>query len=262
MSNGLLYRVGRLQEREVEQLLVPRSHIPKVLYLGHTHLLGAHLGAEKTYEWIRARFFWPGIKRAVEEYCQQYAEFQLHSPKSKMYSPLIPLPIFDIRHFRHWDGYCGPLSKSSRSHKYILMIMDYANRYPEPIPLRTATGKKIARELFSLFSWVGIAEEILTDQGTCFMSQVLCKMCKLLQISQVHTSVYHPQADSLVEWFNKTLKGMFRKMIEEDGKDWDQLLPYLLFAIREVPQSSTGFGPFELLYGRWPWGLLDLARDT
>ena len=29
------------------------------------------------------------------------------------------------------------------------------------------------------------------------------------------------------------------------------MLPYLLFAYREVPQASTGFSPFELLYG-WP----------
>ena len=36
----------------------------------------------------------------------------------------------------------------------------------------------------------------------------------------------------------------------KEGKDWDKLIPYLLFAYREVPQSSTGFSPFELLYGR------------
>ena len=33
-------------------------------------------------------------------------------------------------------------------------------------------------------------------------------------------------------------------------KDWDRMLPYLLFAYREVPQSSTGVSPFEVLYGQ------------
>lgn len=37
--------------------------------------------------------------------------------------------------------------------------------------------------------------------------------------------------------------------------------PYLMFAIREVPQSSTGFSPFELLYGRQPRGVLDIAKE-
>ncbi len=36
----------------------------------------------------------------------------------------------------------------------------------------------------------------------------------------------------------------------------------LLFAVREVPQASTGFSPFELLYGRQPRGVLDVLRET
>jgi len=60
-----------------------------------------------------------------------------------------------------------------------------------------------------------------------------------------------PQTDSLVERFNQTLKSMLRKSATQEGKDWDKLLPYLLFAYREVPQTSTGFSPFKLLYG-WP----------
>ena len=43
---------------------------------------------------------------------------------------------------------------------------------------------------------------------------------------------------------------MLRKSAKDEGKDWDKLVPYLLFAYREVSQASTGFSPFELLYGR------------
>ena len=88
--------------------------------------------------------------------------------------------------------------------------------------------------------------EILTDQGTNFMSKLLSQ---LLQVRWIRTSPYHPQTDGLVERFNGTLKSMLRKTAVE-GKNWDKLLPYLLFAYREVPQASTGFSPFELMYGR------------
>ena len=47
-----------------------------------------------------------------------------------------------------------------------------------------------------------------------------------------------------------------------NGRDWDRWLPYLLFAYREVPQASTGFSPFELLYGRQVRGPLDVLRET
>jgi hypothetical protein len=47
---------------------------------------------------------------------------------------------------------------------------------------------------------------------------------------------------------------------DESGK-WDKLLTYLLFAYREVPQESTGFSPFELLYGRHVRGPIAILRE-
>ncbi|KAI2645131.1 Retrovirus-related Pol polyprotein from transposon 17.6 [Labeo rohita] len=40
------------------------------------------------------------------------------------------------------------------------------------------------------------------------------------------------------------------------------MIPYVMFGIRKVPQASTGFTPFELLFGRQPRGLLDVAREA
>lgn len=36
----------------------------------------------------------------------------------------------------------------------------------------------------------------------------------------------------------------------------------LLFTYRKVPQASTGFSPFELLYGQQIQGPLDILRET
>ncbi|KAK3889735.1 hypothetical protein Pcinc_006300 [Petrolisthes cinctipes] len=56
--------------------------------------------------------------------------------------------------------------------------------------------------------------------------------------------------NGLVERYNGVLKRMLKKMCVEQPKEWDRYLPALLFAYRETPQSSMGFSPFELLYGR------------
>lgn len=49
-----------------------------------------------------------------------------------------------------------------------------------------------------------------------------------------------------------------------DSEDirWDEHLPHLLFAYREVPQESTGFSPFELLYGRRVREPLDILKEA
>ena len=75
------------------------------------------------------------------------------------------------------------------------------------------------------------------------MSTVMKQLYQWLKVKTIKTSVYHAQTDGLVERFNKTLKHMLKKVAELDGKDWDRLIPYVLFSIREVPQASTGFSP-------------------
>lgn len=97
--------------------------------------------------------------------------------------------------------------------------------------------------------------EIFTDQGTVFMSCTLTKLYKLLGIKSVRTSVYHPQTDVLVERF--TLKTMIHWFAQEYAKNWHRWLELLLFVVREVPQASTGFSPFELLHGCQPHWVLN-----
>ncbi|KAL1277201.1 hypothetical protein QQF64_023874 [Cirrhinus molitorella] len=70
----------------------------------------------------------------------------------------------------------------------------------------------------------------------------MADLCRLLKVKQLRTTVYHPQMDGLVERFNQTLKQMLRRVTAEDRRDWDRMLPYVLFGVREVPQGSTECG--------------------
>ncbi|KAG6939748.1 hypothetical protein G0U57_021730, partial [Chelydra serpentina] len=139
----------------------------------------------------------------------------------------------------------GPLEKTTWGHQYRLVVLDYATQYPKAVPLRNTASNTIAKELMGMFARVGLAKEILTDQGTPFLSKLMRDLCVLLHIHTLRTLVYQRQTDGLVERFNQTLKVMIRKVVSRDGKDWDTLLPYLMFAIQEVPQASTEFSPFE-----------------
>ncbi len=74
--------------------------------------------------------------------------------------------------------------------------MDYATRYPEAVALRNISAKSVAEALFSMnLARVGIPKEILTDQGTAFMSRTIRELYELLGIKSIRTSVYHPQTD-------------------------------------------------------------------
>ena len=73
---------------------------------------------------------------------------------------------------------------------------------------------------------------------------------ELLGIKKINTTAYHPQTDGLVERFNRTLISMLAKTVQKQGRDWDEHLPYVLYAYRTSIQESTKESPFYLLYGR------------
>ena len=162
---------------------------------------------------------------------------------------MVPLPVVDIPFGRMAMDLVGPLPRSRSGNRYVLVLCDYATRYPEAIPLRHIDAEMIAEELVQIFARVWLPQEILTDQGSNFQSRLLQELHRLLQVRAIRTSPYHPQTDGLVERFNQTLKSMLRECAREEGKDWDKMIPFLLLAYREVPQESTGFSPFELLTG-------------
>ena len=49
---------------------------------------------------------------------------------------------------------------------------------------------------------------------------------------------------------------------QEEPTDWDRHIPYVLFAYRESPHETTGYSPFELLYGRQVRGPLQLTKEN
>lgn len=260
VRGGLLYH--HPGEGRAEQLVVPKQLREQVLTLGHDIPWAGHLSNTKSYERIAARFYWPGLYTEVQEYCRTCPKCQVTSRRKTSPYPLQPLPVIEVPFTRIAMDIVGPLERTQTGFRYILVVCDYATRYPEAFPLRKISARPIAQALLHLFSRVGIPQEILTDQGTAFLSKTLKHVYSLLGIKGIRTTPYHPQTDGLVERYNQTLKGMLRKFVAANGKDWDRWLPFLLFAYREVPQASTGFSPFELLYGRQVRGPLDVLREA
>ncbi|XP_073803353.1 uncharacterized protein isoform X2 [Danio rerio] len=255
---GILYR----QIGPRRQLVVPQCVREVVLHLSHSVPWAGHLGKNKTIARIKRYFYWPGLEGDVAQFCKSCPVCQKVSLQRPRKAPLQPLPIITTPFERLGMDVVGPLEKSRSGNRFMLVITDYATRYPEVFPLRSVKAKSVATSLVQLFSRVGFPMEILTDQGTNFMSTLLKQVYRLLGIKSIRTTPYHPQTDGLTERFNQTLKQMLRKFVTETGQDWDQWLPYLLFAYREVPQSSTGFSPFELLYGRDVRGPLALLKEV
>lgn len=86
----------------------------------------------------------------------------------------------------------------------------------------------------------------------------------LKQLGVVHqqSSAYHAQSQGALERFHQTLKALLRAYCTELSRDWEEGLPWLLLAAREVVQESTGFSPNELVFGHQVRGPLAILKSN
>ncbi|XP_069176776.1 uncharacterized protein [Procambarus clarkii] len=96
--------------------------------------------------------------------------------------------------------------------------------------------------------------------GVQYLLTILDRIADL-GIRQVTSSAYHPESQGALERFHQTLKGMLRKFCYDRQSKWVEELPYLLFAVRSVPNESLGISPFEMIFGHSVRGPLEVARD-
>jgi len=145
------------------------------------------------------------------------------------------------------------LSRSSSGNKYVVVFTDYLTKWVEAFAINDMKAETIAKIFINeIITRHSTPSKLLSDQGKNFLSNLVKSVCEYFKINKVQTTPYHPQCDGLVERFNKTLCKMLSAYANSNQTNWDLYLPLVLFAYRTAEQSSSGFSPFSLLYGREP----------
>lgn len=150
------------------------------------------------------------MRKDIATYCKTCPQCQQTSLRVPPRAPLKPLSIIGVPFDQLGMDIVGSSEKTKAGNRYMLVITDYATKYPEVFPLQSIKARVVASSLIQLFSRVGFPKCIVTDQGYNFMSEQLKQVYKLLGIKGVRTTPYHPQTDGLTERFNQTLKQMLR----------------------------------------------------
>ncbi|KAL8605940.1 hypothetical protein ACOMHN_024764 [Nucella lapillus] len=262
-DNGVLVRKFQDPRWKLTQICVPKSLRANLLQLAHDMPMGGHLGTNKTLKRLHKDFYWPGLTADVKMYCRSCPVCQKTMNKGRVPPvPVVHTPVVGEPFDKVGVDIIGPiLPASDRHNRYVLVQVDYVTRYPEAIPMKSIEAENVAEKLIEMWSQTGIPKTVVTDQGLQFTSHIMKSVYRLLGIQGCTTTPYHAMANGLVEQFNQTLKKM-KRVAKEKPRDWDKWIPAALFAYREVPQASTGFSPFELLYGRNVRGPMKLVKEA
>ena len=95
----------------------------------------------------------------------------------------------------------------------------------------------------------GIPARIHSDQDRSFDNKIISSLCKMYGIRQSTTTPYNPHGNSQCKWFNRTLFSLMKSLDQEQKPNWLTYLPSLVFTYNATPHSTTGYQPYELMFG-------------
>ncbi|XP_064467644.1 uncharacterized protein LOC135378518 [Ornithodoros turicata] len=263
VEDGILYRhYTDRRGKVVDQLMVPQGLRGDVLKLCHSNSWAGHLGVRKTKQRLLQEWFWPGCFKDVEQYVRACDTCQkVGKPNERCKAPLTLVPIISEPFQRLVIDVVGPLPVSKSGYKYILTMICPATKFPEAVPLKEQCSFEIVDGLLSVFARIGFPKEIQCDNGSVFTSALTTTFLEKCGIKVIHSSLYHPQSNSVEKW-HSVLKRVLRALTHEYKTDWESGLPGAMFALRSVPHETTGFSPAELVYGREIRSPMRLIREN
>ena len=233
-------------------------HVPKfrtaLLTENHDRPMSGHFGRDRTLDLLKRKWYWRGMSKDVEEYVQSCDRCQ----KIKSGRNILPA-LQPIVPSRPWAvvtlDFVGSFFPAvNTSHTECLVMVD---KFTKMVHLAGCKKEISAKETAGLVikhvvALHGIPEEILSDRGPQFDSQVWSDIWKVLGARVKLAAPQHPQTDGQSERSIRTFVQLMRAYTASQRDQWEIFLPIFEFAMNNAVSTSTGITPFFANFGRHP----------
>jgi hypothetical protein len=262
-ADGLLY----LWDGHYQRLCVPNNGQIRTRLLSEFHdtPTSAHRGRDATVEKLSRSFYWPKMSRDVARYVSSCDLCQ--RVKSRNRGPTGFLRSIDIPS-EPWEtitmDFITHLPPTTHGYDAVMVVVDKLTKRAHFIATHDKASASDTAELYisRIFAQHGLSQSIISDRDSKFVSDFWKTLFTRLGTRLRFSTANHPQTDGQTERMNRTLEEMLRCYVTFAQNDWDTLLPLLEFAYNDSLQTSTGYTPFYLEYGRNPRSPRDLLTDV
>ena len=214
LINEVLHFCGD-KEGDHLRICVPKVQREGLMRSLHEGTFAGHFFHRALYNALSKGYWWKGMYRDAQAYCRGCLTCATYQGAGRKMKPPLMLEVPSLK--LEWISW-----------RYVIVFLDYLTKWVKGYAAPDQTSETIATLLVNeVVCRHGIPKVLISDRGSNLLSALMREVCALTGIKKINTTAYHPQADGLVENYNRTLKA---KHSEVHNTNWDEHLPKLLFA--------------------------------
>lgn len=200
------------------------------------------------------------MRKDVQRVCDKCVACKRTKSKVLNQGLYTPLPISSEPWTNISMDFVLGLPRSKRGKDSIFVVVDRFSKMSHFIPCnKTADATNIANLFFREVRLHGIPKTIVSDRDVKFLSHFWKVLWGKLGTKLLFSTTCHPQTDGQTEVVNRTLGTLLGAIVQKNLKNWEECIPFVEFTYNRVVHSTTGFSPFEIVYGFNPLTPLDLV---
>src|ERR1700737_3049128 len=189
--------------------------------------LNGHLGEHKTLKRLSLYYYWPSMRKSIQQYIQQCQSCQANKASHQL--PIGLLQSLDIPGKR-WEtvsmDLITKLPETTKGNDAVIVFVDkFSKMVHYAATTTTCTAVEVARIFFdSVVKVHGVPKHIISDRDPRFKSRFWKQLWNLLGTELKMSTSHHPQTDGQTERSNRTLEDILRHYVSKQQNDWDEHL--------------------------------------
>ena len=189
--DGILYLIDPKQ-RSHRRAVVPDQLRQQILKENHSSPHAGHFSGQRLYKTLATHWWWKGMFSDAKKFASSCPECAIVAGNGRVNRPpLHPIPV--SRPFQILGIDVMDLPSTERGNKHVVVIQDLFTKWPMvyavPDQKTTRIARLIVEEVFPVF---GVPECLLSDRGTNLLSNLMIDLCKMLGVTKLNTTSYHP----------------------------------------------------------------------
>ena len=244
---GVLHRVYEQDRAKIHQLVLLIEFRAQAMELFHNQQ--GYQAMECMLQLVQERFYWSTLLQDITSWVKNCKQCQTAKgpyvdpdPAQGSIVANNPMDLLSI------DFMKVNLSKDGKEN--VLIMTDAFSKFSVAVVMPNQQAKPVAKALVDKWFYAyGIPTRIHRNQGKGFENNIIEQLCKIYGVKQSTTTPYNPHGNSPCKRLNHTLQNLLKTLPKDQKPNWPAHLSALVFVYNATPHSTTGYQPYQLMFG-------------